>query len=257
MISIMDTQGGTNIKSLLKRHPRNTVLTAGQMLAYGISRELQRSFFRSGWLKRIGPGAYTVLDEAVSLDGALHALQASLGQSVHLGGYTALSERYGKTHNLSLERVSELFAGRGEKLPSWFRSNYGSGCLVAFSSFLPAKLGLVDFDAGGFSVKISTLERAMLEMLYLVPARHTLREAYQILELLTSVKPVVVQELLERCSSVKVKRLFLYMCERADHAWLKRIDPSLVTMGSGLREIEKGGKLVKKYGIVVGDLGEI
>jgi hypothetical protein len=54
-----------------------------------------------------------------------------------------------------------------------------------------------------------------------------------------------------------VKRLFLYMSERADHAWLERIDRSRIDLGSGIREIEKGGKLDKKYGIVVGDLGEI
>ena len=253
----MDTLDGTNIKHLLKKHPRNTVLTARQLLAYGVSRDLQRVYVRSGWLKRIGPGAYILLEDTVGLDGAVHALQTGLDLSVHLGGYTALGERYGKTHNLPVERASELFAFRGEKLPAWFRSNYASGCFVSVSSFLSARVGLVDFDSGGFTVKLSSLERAMLEMIYLSPSRHTLRETYQIMELLTSVKPALVQELLEQCSSVKVKRLFLYMSDRAGHAWRNRLDLSRIDLGSGVREIEKGGRLDRDYSIVVGDLGKI
>ena len=253
----VDTQNSTNIKSILKRHPRNAVITAKQLLGYGVSRELQKVYVRSGWLKRVGSGAYTVLDEVVGLDGALYALQASHGLSFHLGGYSALSGRYGKTHNLSVERASELFAFRGEKLPAWFRSNYAFDGFISTSSVLPVNLGLADFDSGGFSVKISSLERAILEMIYLSPARHTLRETYQIMELLTAIKPVLAQELLEQCFSVKVKRLFLYMGERVGHQWLKRIDLSKIDLGSGIREIEKGGKLDKRYSIVVGDLGKI
>lgn len=253
----MNTLDGTNIKQLLKKHPRNTVLTARQLIAYGVSWDLQRVYVRSGWLKRIGPGAYILLEDKVSLDGAVYALQTGLALSVHLGGYSALGERYGKTHNLPVERASELFAFRGEKLPAWFRSNYASNCVVSASSFLPARAGLVDVDSGGFTVKISSLERAMLEMLYLSPERHTLRETYQIMELLTSVKPALIQALLEQCSSVKVKRLFLYMSDRAGHAWRNRLDLSRIALGSGVREIEKGGKVDKNYNIVVGDLGEI
>jgi hypothetical protein len=115
----------------------------------------------------------------------------------------------------------------------------------------------VDYDSGGFTVQISSLERAMLEMLYLSPERHTLRETYQIMELLTSVKPSLMQSLLEQCSSVKVKRLFLYMSDRAGHAWINRLDLSRIALGSGVREIEKGGKVDKKYNIVINDLGEI
>ena len=253
----MSTPDGTNIKQLLKKHPRDTVLTARQLLAYGVSKALQRVYIRSGWLKRIGPGAYILLEDTVSLDGAIHALQTGLGLSIHLGGYSALGERYGKTHNLPVARASELFAFRGEKLPAWFRSNYAANCVVFYSSFLPAEAGLADFNSGGFTVKISSLERAILEMLYLSPERHTLRETYQIMELLTSVKPALIQSLLEQCSSVKVKRLFLYMSDRAGHAWINRLDLSKIALGSGVREIEKGGKVDKKYNIVIGDLGEI
>jgi len=77
------------------------------------------------------------------------------------------------------------------------------------------------------------------------------------MELLTSVKPALIQALLEQCSSVKVKRLFLYMSDRAGHAWRNRLDLSRIDLGSGIREIEKGGKVDRNYNIVIGDLGDI
>jgi hypothetical protein len=253
----MNTQNSTDIKRLLEKYPRGAVLTARELLGLGVSRELQRSYVRSGWLKRVGVGAYLLLGGEMSLDGALRALQAGPSLSVHLGGYSALSEKHGKTHNIPVARKAELFGRRGEKLPAWFVSAFGADCLLSLSDFLPAELGLLTFDAGGFSVKVSSLERAMMELLYLSPTTHTLRESYQIMELLTTAKPALAQELLENCASVKVKRLFLLMAERTGHAWLKRIDLSAVDLGSGIREIEKGGKLDRKYSVVVGDLGEI
>jgi hypothetical protein len=47
------------------------------------------------------------------------------------------------------------------------------------------------------------------------------------------------------------------MSDRAGHAWRNRLDLSRISLGSGVREIEKGGKVDKKYDIVIGDLGEI
>ncbi|GAB1483368.1 type IV toxin-antitoxin system AbiEi family antitoxin [Treponema sp.] len=253
----MDTQNGTDIKGLLEKYPRGAVLTTRELLGLGVSRELQRSYVRSGWLKRVGVGAYLILGGELSLDGALRALQEGPLLSVHLGAYSALSEKHGKTHNIPASRKAELFGCRGEKLPAWFVSAFGSDYLLSLTNIFPAELGLVDFDAGGYTVKVSSVERAMLELLYLSPATHTLRESYQIMELLTTAKPALTQELLEHCTSVKVKRLFFLMAERAGHAWLKQIDLSVVDFGSGIREIERGGKLDRKYGIVIGDLSEI
>ena len=253
----MRTKISTNIKFLLEKFPRGTVITVRELLSIGISRELQRSYLRSGWLKRVGTGAYLIIGGELNLDAALRALQEGPLLSIHLGGYSALNEKHGKTHNIPVARRAELFGHRGEKLPSWFISKFGTDCFFSSTAFLPAEIGLIAIDAGGFTVKVSSMERAMLELLYLCPATHTLREAYQIMELLTTAKPALAQELLENCTSVKVKRVFLLMAERTGHAWFKRIDVAAVDLGSGVREIERGGKLDRKYGIVIGDLGEI
>jgi len=253
----MSTQIRTNIKTMIKAHPHNTVLTAEEMLRRGVSRDLQRSAVRSGWLSRLGTGAYTVLDEPVSLEGAIYTLQKELGLSVHQGGYTVLNEKYGKTHNLAETRKPQLFSHRGERIPAWFRSNYGSTYDLSVTSFLPPDAGLSEYTTVNFPIMIPVPERAILEMLYLTPTVHTLQETYQVLEPVTTVKPAVIQDLLERCTSVKVKRLFLYMAERAGLAWFKRIDLSTIDLGVGDREITKGGQYDKKFRLVVGNVGAI
>jgi len=253
----MRTQNSTNIKDLLKKYPRNAVLTAKGMLRLRISRDAQRSMMRSGWLRRIGTGASILLDEKVSLEGALYALQEEPGVSIHEGAYSALAEKHGKAYNIIEGRKPQLFCVRGERIPAWFSSAFGSQYELYSTSFLPAGLGLVGHENGTLKVNVSSPERAIMEMLYLCPERFTLQETYQIMELLTAAKPFTIQALLEGCSSIKVKRLFLYMTELAGHAWLKRLDLTRVKLGSGVREIVKGGTLNSTYNIVVSDVKTI
>jgi len=66
-----------------------------------------------------------------------------------------------------------------------------------------------------------------------------------------------MQELLEMCTSVKVKRLFLYMSEKINHAWLEYLKLDKIDIGKGKRVITKGGTLDKKYNIVIESLDEI
>ena len=72
---------------------------------------------------------------------------------------------------------------------------------------------------------------------------------YQIMEGLTTLRPQIVQDLLEQCRSIRVKRLFLYMAEKAGHDWYKRLDHAKLDLGKGTRSIVKGGVYVEKYAL--------
>ncbi len=256
-MSIVDTQIGTNIKNVLKKQPRNTVITILGLQKLGLSREQIRSIVNSGWLHRLGSGAYTLLEDAISLDGALFSLQNDYQLSIHEGGYTALANHHGVAHNLVSGRKSQLFSVRGEKVPAWFLSHFGKDVArYAVSIFDPQK-GVFSVDAGGITVAVSNPERAILEMLYLTPEFHTLQETYQIMEMLVALRPTEVQQLLESTRSFKIRRLFLYMAEKAGHTWLKRLAMENIPLGSGDREITKGGVYDKKYRLVIGDLSSI
>jgi len=52
-----------------------------------------------------------------------------------------------------------------------------------------------------------------------VPKRQSFGEALQVMESLTSLRPQIVQGLLENCTSIKTKRLFMHTAEQLNHAW--------------------------------------
>ncbi|MPM49000.1 hypothetical protein SDC9_95727 [bioreactor metagenome] len=91
----------------------------------------------------------------------------------------------------------------------------------------------------------------MCECLSLCPDDFPLSEAFELMEGLSSLRPKQVQELLEECKSIKVKRLFLYFAERAGHSWFKYIDQSKINLGSGNRSLVANGVLTPKYGLVL------
>jgi hypothetical protein len=71
------------------------------------------------------------------------------------------------------------------------------------------------------------------------------------MEGLNNLRPASVQKLLEGCTSVKVKRLFLYLADKVGHEWLNYINLGKVDLGSGKRAIVKNGVYVSKYQITV------
>jgi hypothetical protein len=248
----------TNLKSLIEIIPHNVIVTSKWLQQNGVSRQLLLKYKQSNWFEKLTNGAFIKIGDSANLDGAIYALQRQLNLSIHIGGISALNNYYGITHNISYSnKNTQLFGFRGEKLPKWFKMLYGENTQLNSTTFLPKDIGLVDIQAGDFKIKVSTLERAVLEMLYLVPEKIIPNEAYQIIELLITVKPKDFQMLLEKCNSVKVKRLFLYFAELSNHSWFKRLDLSKIDLGKGVREVTKGGKYNQKYNIIIGDVKEI
>ena len=76
-------------------------------------------------------------------------------------------------------------------------------------------------------------------------------EADLIFENLVSLRPKQIQILLEECSSIRVKRMFLFFAEKHNHQWLKKLDIKKIDLGSGDRLIHKKGRLDKKYRITI------
>ena len=190
--------------------------------------------------------------DQVGYEGAIYSLQKQTGSTVHPGGRTALA-LMGKAHYLEMasQRVT-LFGDKTEKLPAWFREHEW-GVSVEFypTSFLPPNLGITELELRTFSIKVSGAARALLECLYLAPEKQDLMECYELLEGMNNLRPDQVQILLEECRSIKVKRLFLYLAEKAGHDWFQYLDLEKVDLGKGKRSVIKGGVFVKKYQITV------
>jgi len=248
----MSTQRESKLNHLLSSQPHGVVLTTSWLVDQGYSLDLQQQYKRSQWFDSIGTGALIRHGDHVDYLGGVYALQAQLGASTHPAGKTAL-ELQGKAHYLKpLLKQVQLFGGKNENLPLWFKKHPWEASVESkFTSFLPTELGLVEIDHKSFKVKVSSPARALMECLYLAPKYQPLMEAYELMEGLNNLRPASVQKLLEACTSVKVKRLFLYLADRAGHEWLSYLNLDAVDLGSGKRAIVTGGVYVPKYQITV------
>lgn len=245
----------SKINQLLQCWPPDTVGTLRWLRGRGVDRRLADKYVQSGWLERLGHGAYRRAGAKVDWPGAVHALQAQLSLAVHPGGVTALELR-GYSHYLAFgARELVLFGTPGTRLPGWFENNSWSRpvTLVTTSVFADVDNATSTLQVDQVELEVATLEQAAFEMMYLVPKRQSYEEAFLVMESLTSLRPQVVQRLLEGCTSVKTKRLFMHAAEQSDQPWLPRLDLSKVDFGSGRRTIHAGGRLDRKYDLVVAD----
>ncbi len=90
-----------------------------------------------------------------------------------------------------------------------------------------------------------------MEELHLAQNNSALEHALLLMEGLSTLRPSVLQSLLVQCTSVKVKRLLLWAGERCQHSWIARLDITAVDLGTGKRQVFKGGVLDRKYLITV------
>lgn len=248
----MNSGKDQKINVLLKLQPSGIVYLTSWLTQNGFSNQLINRYKKSNWFTSIGTGAMIRSGDNIGYDGAIYALQNQANLNIHPGGKTALS-LIGRAHYLELSpKKVTIFGGGNEKIPSWFlKHNWGVKIHYYSSSFLPANLGLTEIELKTFSIKISGTARAMMECLFLSPRKQELLECYQIMEGLNNLRPTLVQTLLENCSSIKVKRLFLYMAEKANHSWVKYINIEKINLGSGKRSLVKNGIFNSKFEITI------
>jgi hypothetical protein len=247
----------TKINQLVQLFSPDTVATVPWLARQGIDRRLADKYVRSGWLQRLGHGAYQRTGATVDWPGALHTLQTQLGLAVHPGAITAFELR-GYAQYLAVAtggRPVVLFGRPGTKLPAWFTGHQWSRPVqLVTTGALPHDDGEASpVRVDGIQLSVATPERAAFELMYLVPQRQAYEEALQVMESLTTLRPQVVQQLLMACTSVKTKRLFMHAAERLQLPWLQQLDLSRVDFGAGRRTIHAGGRLDSKYDLVVDD----
>jgi len=252
----MNRQNRSIINNLLRNWPKNTVAVSSWLEGQGVYRQLAGTYVKSDWIERIGQGAFKRADENVDWSGGLYTLQSQLNMSVHPAGKTAL-QLQGSAHylpaNLKQAKIV-LFGSKNEKLPKWFKSYKWEVSMRYVMTGLfgnNVELGLTTYNFGNYEIKLSSSERAAIELCYDVPIRESFDELNQIMSGLTTLRPRMVQELLEKCKSVKTKRLFMYLVEKHDHAWVKKVNLERVDFGKGKRSLCSNGHYDSKYKIVV------
>lgn len=237
----------------------------------GYYRQLLDHYVKAGWLESPAHGVYRRPAAALKWQQVVASLQNVLDLPVHVGGITAL-ELDGYAHFLQMHARKAVHLYSPVPLPSWLRKLPLTEQLVVRTSRLfnetdddthrHAKIArdaitaphvrgiaLKQVTWGDYDMPLtySTPERAILEFLDDVPKRESISHANLLMQGLRTLSPRRVSQLLNRCRSVKVKRLFLALAERNNHPWLKELDVSGIDLGKGKRVLVPGGKLHPKY----------
>ncbi|MEO8455583.1 MAG: type IV toxin-antitoxin system AbiEi family antitoxin domain-containing protein [Sphingomicrobium sp.] len=244
---------------------------------HGISRSRVHDYVKNGWLERVGPRVYRRLEgphDASELRWEIAVLSAQANQPLplHIGGPTAL-DLLGLSHFLDLGRKTRIWLyDPSRTAPPWLdklptdvelsinrRKLFGNAQLGLEWRPLELTTGRVGpsidppppVEFWQHVMRLSGPERATLEMLDDVGKIVGFNSADKLFEGLANLRPALLLDLLQQCTSVKTKRLFFFFSDRHRHAWAKRIDPTRVDLGSGKRQIVKGGRLDPKYQITV------
>lgn len=242
----------TKIKRLLDIWPLHTVATDPWLKEHEVYSDLRRMYIKSGWINSIGRGAIVRSNDTIKWTGALYPLQQHLKVPIHIGGKTAL-EIQGYGHFVKFfETEVYLYLRTKITLPKWFKGhNWNIKLILVQSALLPEKLGLFEQAIDSIPLRLSSPERAFLELLFLIPSKQGFQEAYLIAQGLSGLRPKLMQELLERCTSIKTKRLALFFGDFLQHEWFKRLDQTKIRLGKGARMIIEKGRYIKKYNITI------
>lgn len=273
LVTMSDSRQG-KLNRLLETLGDTTLVSSRWLRAHGYPSNLVARYMASGWLQSPARGVYLRKGGKPTWEGLLHTLQLLEQFPLHVGGRFALA-RQGHEHYLRLGESATLTLYGPEKLPAWARKlplrervqACGKGPFdwppLSFSAdTLDATLnaqGLerVADDTSAAGIVFSSPERATLELCDETPDSALVHEVNALMQGLSTLRPQLVSELLQRCNSIKAKRLFLALAGRHRHAWLPHVNLQKVDLGRGKRVLVRGGKLNAKYQITLpADLDE-
>jgi len=220
----------------------------------GVEQNMAYEYFQGGALEKLGPGVYSRKKEKPKWQGGIRLLQEEFEKLIHVSGKTAL-ELQGHAHYISMrDKPTILLTAYSKvKIPKWFTSiNFECEFKLNNSTLFTEKIELTKHQVDGFQILVSSRELAILEFLSTLELSNSFETAENYMNALQTLRPNVVQTLLEKCTSVKVKRVFLYLSEKLELPYFKKLDLTKIDLGIGKRQvIKENGQLNQKYQITV------
>jgi len=242
----------TKLKWLNDQLSKFELLLIQYLNQHDISRSHVQNYVKSGWLEIVASGVYKKPSQSISWSSALAALQFQQASSLHLAGLSSLAHQ-GVSHYLPMSSETIQFNSiKAIRLPKWLFSQHWQieyKCSKVLDKV--HENDLIVLTVNNQTVKASVIELAVLEVLEKVIDESSFIFASELFQGLLSLRPRKLQSLLERSPSVKVKRLFLFLAHYYQHPWLKRLDEKKLELGSGNRQMVKGGYVDRQYKITV------
>ncbi len=236
----------TKLCKLISEWPAGTIGMQVRLNKLQIYKQLSNKYAASGWLQKIGVGAYVRAGEKATWQGGIYAMQQDLGLRLHIGGLSSL-ELLGRAHfvPLGMNQHARLFIfahGRHlpRYLPKWFLQLENVTSIYVTAPLFSSDLGLKDFNCGNFKILISAPDRAIFELLSLVRHKSSFEHACLIMQHQSGLRSDVVEQLLQECSSQVTKRLFLYLARKFNLDFLPYVNLKGIDLGRGIRHIAQG-----------------
>lgn len=240
------------INKVFQQWPSHTVAASSWLERNGLYSSLREKYVKSQWIESFGNGAYIRKNDVISIEGALHAIQYQLGKNIHIAARSAL-DRKGQGHYVRFgDPKLFLFAKPSQAIEGWFtKHNWEIPLKLIRTNSILTDYGIEEEQVMDFKIKVSSPERAILEMLCFTPTIFDFNECASIMEHLAWLRSDLIQNLLENCISVKAKRLFLFLGDYYGHDWMNKINMQKVGLGSGRRSLFKNGQFNAKFQITI------
>lgn len=227
--------------------PLGLVATRAHVLAQGMDRHALDNAVKSGKLKAICRGVYVREGLPLSWQGVMSSLNMLFeNQSVYLGGLSVL-EQSGINHYLKKNTEIHVYAPVNQ--PKWLDTlDLGVNFVWHGTKRIWHSLKDDDFETVNWRDDVpgylqASVEHACLELLAGVPNDLSFEYADALFQGLSTLSPRKLQVVLNRCRSVKAKRLFFWFAQRHGFAWSRYLDVADFDLGKGKRVIDKNGVL--------------
>jgi hypothetical protein len=229
-----------SFKEVLAQLPRGTPLGMERLAAHGITAKRASALVRSGWLQRLGRGAYQLPGDTLNRDATL-AYLAQQWPGLHVAAKTALAWR-GVRHNLAYRETVVLWGDQPARLPSWLGPIVIVRYRVAhiFDADLPAGLGLAPLAGGHQELPVSAPERALLELLSEIGSFEGLEEVRQLVESTRNLRLPLLDQLLSHLTRIKVARLAALLSSDLQLPWAELAQMHSRRLGGGSRWVAVG-----------------
>jgi Protein of unknwon function (DUF2893). len=238
------------INRLILSGVKNGLYFSEWLKGKGYSDQLVRKYRQSGWLTSLSKGVMYRTGDSLTAYAAIYCYNEQLGEDVRVAAHSAL-ELFGFNHYVSMGKPILMVTSGKKSIPEWM---YGES-FERTINFFRTKVFPIEHTSkvkiDGLDILISSPEQAFMECLLLAPARYNYMDLYYIMEQLTSLRPEVVQSLLESVKNIRVKRIFLYMAEKSGHYWFDMLDVNKIDIGTSKLQLVKNGIYISSYKITI------
>lgn len=246
----MNIEQGSKINRLLLSATPKGLLFSEWLKKNGYSDQLIKRYRETGWLAMLSKGVMYRTGDSLSAYAALSCYNRQLGKKFRIAAHSAL-ELFGFNHYVPMGKPLLMAAHDKQHVPEWMRMDVFDRVIKPFSTDTFSEPQSTTIVKDEVELQVSTPEQAFMECLLLAPRQYSYMDLYYVMEQLTTLRPETVQRLLETTGSFKVKRMFLYMAEKAGHYWYDMLDTSKTALGTSKLQLVKNGVYISKYKITI------